>query len=291
MRPRRLMPFAAAILVAASCTSKDAAPGGARGDGATAHDSLPASSDIPWVAAAQPLLLVPAHSNDRALVIAADSLAPDMEDGTITQPVSLLRLDGSILAVRATLSSSSEGCVDAALQPPPASGWGVGIVGGTPEALRVDSLRAIARDDSVALARGVFRLASGVPNAPGGRFQGLPFSLVDLWRLRAPDGSVVVIATTKRQINQEDSPLEERTLIVAESDSSGTLSLMHSKRSTGAEETVEGSDLLAAITTRGRPELDLVFAHDYGDEGSYTIVERAARGRWSVRWTSRRVSC
>jgi hypothetical protein len=102
---------------------------------------------------------------------------------------------------------------------------------------------------------------------------------------------VIVIATTKRQINQEDSPLEERTLIIAEADSTGAFSLGYSARSTGAEETVEGSELLAVVAFAARSELELVFAHDFGAEGSYSVVERVARGKWKLRWTSGRLSC
>jgi hypothetical protein len=98
------------------------------------------------------------------------------------------------------------------------------------------------------------------------------------------------VATTKRQINQEDSPLEERTLLVAESDASGSLSLVHSSRSAGPEETVEGSELLAAVSF-GPGQVQLVLSHDYGDETAYGIVERLSRGNWKLRWSSRRFSC
>jgi hypothetical protein len=218
-------------------------------------------------------------------------MAPDLEDGTLSEPGTLVRLDGSIEPTRISVSSASEGCVDASLQPAPNAPWGVGFVGGAPRSLHVDSLRAISRADSLALTPVVFRLASGVPNAPGGRFKGLPFVLVDLWRFRAADGAVVIIATTKRQINQEDSPLEERTLIIAESDSSGTFSLAYSARSTGAEETVEGSELLAVVAFAARADLELIFSHDFGQEGSYSVVEREARGKWKLRWVSGRLSC
>lgn len=235
-------------------------------------------------------MLAPAHSNDRALVVTADSLAPDLEDGALREAGTLARLDGSIVPVRVSISSSSEGCVDAALQPAPSAVWGVGFVGRAPAVMAVDSLRAISRRDSISLAPIVFRLSSAVPNTPGGRFAGLPFSLVDLWRARTPDGAIVIVATTKRQINQEDSPLEERTLLVAESDASGDFSLAHASRSAGPEETVEGSELLAAVSF-GPGQLQLVFSHDYGEETSYAIVERVTRGTWKLRWASRRFSC
>jgi hypothetical protein len=254
-------------------------------------DSATRANAVQWFDGVEPLLLVPAHSNDRALVVLADSMAPDLEDGTLSEAGTLVRLDGSTERTKISVSSASEGCVDASLQPAPSAGWGVGFVGGAPRSLHVDSLRAISRGDSLALAPVLFRLASSVPNAPGGRFKGLPFSLVDLWRFKADDGSVIIVGTTKRQINQEDSPLEERTLIIAESDSSGTFALAHSARSTGAEETVEGSELLAVVAFGSRAGVELAFAHDFGQEGSYSIMERQGRGKWRLRWVSGRLSC
>jgi hypothetical protein len=246
-------------------------------------------SRVSWFDGAAPLLLVPAHSNDRALVVSADSLAPDLEDGDLQDAGSLVRLDGSISPVRVSLSSGSEGCVDAALQPAPSAGWGVGFVGKTPAGIHVDSIRAISRPDSLKLTPMVFRLASGVPNGDGGRFAGLPFSLTDLWRIQIPGGPAVIVATTRRQINQEDSPLEERTLLIAEADASGNFSRVYSARAAGPEETVEGSELLAAVSFSGSSQL--VFFHDYGGEVSYSIVERSATGSWALRWASRRFSC
>jgi hypothetical protein len=291
MRLRRLTFFVATLSLAASCSSKDAASDGSR-SGAASDDSTESESPIVWFDGTAPLLLVPAHSNDRALVVLADSLAEDPEDGALEQSGSLIRLDGSASTVRVSLSSGSEGCVDAALEPAPSTSWGIGFVGTAPVPVKVDSLKNISRGDSTALAPIVFRLASAVPNAPGGRFSGLPFTLVDLWRIRMADGSVVVVATTKRQINQEDSPLEERTLLIAERDSSSAdYTLVHSARSTGPEETVEGSELLAVVGFPGKSETQLIFSHDFGDQTSYSIIERLSRGTWKSRWASRRFSC
>jgi hypothetical protein len=247
--------------------------------------------EVPWFDGVAPVLLVPAHSDDRALVVPADSLATDLEDGPLEELASLFRLDGSVSNARIALSSTTEGCVDGVLQPAPSFGWGFGLVGRPPTVIRVDSLRGMSQGDSAALTPEVFRLASRIPNAPSGRFAGLPFSLIDLWRARTPDGAVVLIATTKRQINQEDSPLEERTLIVAEGDSTGNLALGFSSRSTGPEETVEGNDLLGVVSFPGRTEIQLIVAHNFGEENSYSILERSKRGSWKLRWASRRFSC
>ena len=288
MRHRRLTLIAAASAVTASCTSNDAGTARSRATGA-ATDSVVAPTTISWFDGAAPLLLAPAHSNDRALVVLADSMADDLEDGALAQPGTLIQLDGTSSVVRVTLSSGSEGCVDAALQPAPSKAWGVGFVGKAPVALRVDSIRSISRADSIALTPAIFRLASGLPDTAGGRFAGLPFSLADLWRVKTADGRTIVVAATRRQINQEDSPLQERTLIVAEADATGALSRAYSTRSSGPEETVEGSELLAAVSFGAATQL--IFSHDFGDEVSYTILERGANGAWTLRWASRRFSC
>jgi hypothetical protein len=289
MRSRRLTFFAATLAAAASCTSRDAGSGVTRSRGGSEDSSH--ATPVAWFDSVESFLLVPAHSNDRALVVAADSLAPDLEEGALVQPVSLVRLDGTVTAARVSISSSSEGCVDAALQPAPSTAWGIGFVGAAPVALRVDSTRAISRQDSTALAPIIFKLASSIPNAPGGRFAGLPFSLGEIWRVRAADGSTIIAATTRRQINQEDSPAEERTLLIAEADSAGNYAVFHSSRSAGAEETVENSELLAVVAFPGHQEIEFVFSHDYGAETSYSIVERVGRGAWKVRWVSRHFSC
>jgi hypothetical protein len=289
MRPRRLTSLAALVL-AASCTSRDAGTTRARSGDSSAPDSAAAPATIAWFDSVAPLILAPAHSNDRALVVAADSLAAPLEEGTLQQPGTLVHLDGSTEPVRVSLSSGSEGCMDGALDPAPASSWGVGFVGRAPKGIQVDSMRSISRKDSAALAPVIFRLASGIPNDPGGRFAGLPFSLVDLWRVRMPDGATVVVATTRRQINQEDSPLEERTLLVAEADQSGSSTLGYSSRATGPEETVEGSELLAVVTFDDR-NVELAFSHDFGEESSYSLVERTGPMKWTRRWTSRRFNC
>lgn len=285
----------ASYIAAAACGSgDDPSKAGAATKRAPGTDSSTrAASTIRWFPGAEPMLLLPAHSADRSLVAAADSLAEEPGEGLLDLPATLIRLDGGRVSARVSIAQGPEGCIEAALDPAPAAPWGVGFVGGSPSALATDSLRGMSRQDSTALTRVTFRLASAVPNVPGGRFAGLAFVLVDLWRVRLSDGNVVIVATTRRQINQEDSPLQERTFIVAESDSAaaGGYSLVYSLRSSGLEETVESRELLAAVAFPAPASVDLVVSHDFGDETSYSIVERESPRRWVLRWTSRRFSC
>ena len=128
---------------------------------------------------------------------------------------------------------------------------------------------------------------------PSGAFFGLPFVVDGLWRFTVPGDTQVVIGTLHRQINQEAMPLEERTLIVAERDSStdGGLLTAYSARSSGDEETIESYELLAAMMT-GLPQHPLlVLARDFGNGVSYAFVERTGPRQWRLRWTSPRRKC
>jgi hypothetical protein len=291
LRPMRVPCLCRVVLLGLiSACSRGDRSGSTSGAGRPSDSASVTHAIADWPAGAKPLLLVPAHSNDRALVIVADSTGPQLEEGVLGD-ASLLQLSGSRLPAKVTVGTGTEGCVEAALEPAPPAAWGAGIIGGDVQSVAVDSLGSIPRADSTSLTRVLFRLSSAIPNAKGGRFAGLPFSLVSLWRFRTPEGRLAIVGTTRRQINQEDSPLEERTLIVAEGQSIDSLQVVYSARSTGAEETVDSSELLAALQMAGSSSMDLVIAHDYGGQSAYSLIERKAAGQWRLRWESRKLSC
>jgi hypothetical protein len=291
LRPMRATRLCFVVLsgLIAACSRGDRT-GGSRDSGKSSDSLAAARSTANWVAGARPMILVPAHSNDRALVVLADSTGPQMEEGVLGD-AELLQLGGGVLPVRVTVGTGTEGCVEAAIDPAPATAWGAGFVGGSIKPVPVDSIGSIPRSDSTSLTRAMFRMSSAIPNAKGGRFAGLPFSLVSLWRFHTPDGSLAVVGVTKRQINQEDSPLEERTLIVAEGASPDSLDLVYSSRSAGAEETIDSSELLAVLQTSPSAALDLVIAHDFGGASSYGLIERSGPKQWRLRWASRKFTC
>jgi hypothetical protein len=277
----------------AGCRSGDktsTSAGGARSGGSSAGS---AAHVVPWFPRAAPLLLAPGRTPDRSLIAWADTTVVDPEGGLTDSSATFVHLDGSVEKGRVAITQSAEGCTEAAIDPAPATPWGVGFIGESPTPLRVDSIRGMSPKDSTALTRTAYRLASTVPNGAGSRFGGLAFVLVDLWRVTLPSGKMAVVASLRRQINQEDSPMQERTFIVAESDSlsSDGYSLAYSERSSGLEEVVESHELLAAFSFAPATAVDFLVAHDFGDETSYAILERTAPGKWTMRWTSQRFSC
>src|SRR5262249_21218730 len=146
--------------------------------------------------------------------------------------------------------------------------------------------------DSSSLVVSINRLASALPNDSAGRFAGLPFVVRSLWRFTLSKGPVVAVASVTRQINQEATPLQEHTLLIAErAPTDTTFATAHSERSYGAEETIESRELLAGalIGVERTPALFLI--RDYGDATAYGLLERRADGQWRRRWTSARRHC
>jgi hypothetical protein len=172
--------------------------------------------------------------------------------------------------------------------------WSVGFVGTTVQPVRMDSIESLSRADSARLAADATRLASTLPGGGGERFTGLPFTVTSLWRFRAGPGAEGLVANLVRHVNQEARPLEERTLVIAERDSSrrdDRFNLSYYDRSQGAEETVESRDVLALARPAADAQPMLVVGRDYGDGMAYALIQRDPSGRWREKWHSPRGRC
>jgi hypothetical protein len=165
--------------------------------------------------------------------------------------------------------------------------WTVGVVGAGGEAIPMDSLEGLTTADSAALVADAARAASSLPVKDEAYFRGLPFSVHSLQRFTPVAGVQAFAALLVRRVNQEDSPLEERTFLVAEHDSTAAAwRVAYHERSAGTEDEVESSEALAALTlgTPRRPSLLIV--HEVADGVAYRILERTGPARWRARWTS-----
>jgi hypothetical protein len=259
-----------------------------------ASDSTAAHPVSTWDAGAGSILLVSSDAPTRAVVV-----LPTENDsttlGALPHPASatLLGRGGDVQTADFPSVRDSAGCHIASLTAaPPPHTWNVGFVGGVVAPLSVDSAASITHADSVQLVASLNRLASVIPNDSAGRFTGLPFVVQSLWRVFVADGPTVVAGALVRQINQEATPLQERTFIVGERRGIDTAFTMgYSERSYGQEETVESRELLAAVLIGDTKTPAIVLSRDYGDENAYSILERGADGRWRLRWTSRRRHC
>lgn len=261
------------------------------------ESSATAARSNGWDASAGRLLLVAGNSPSEALVYLPDSATASSEIAALPHPasVSLFSRAGTVQAADLPAVIDTTGCYTATLNAaPPPRAWNVGFVGGVVAPVRLDSTESISRADSAAFVVQVARLASALPNDPAGRFAGLPFVVGALWRFDLPDGSQVLIANTTRQINQEATPLQERTLLIAERKAGGADSAFattYSERSYGDEETIESHDLVAVVLLGENRTPALIVSRDFGDSAAYAIVERGTDGKWQARWTSARRHC
>jgi hypothetical protein len=95
-------------------------------------------------------------------------------------------------------------------------------------------------------------------------------------------------------VNQEASPQEEQTLLIAERDSgvtAGPYQLAYAERGSGREEQVATPEVLAAVRVAGSAQPLVVLVRDNEDGVVYALLERTGGRRWRVRWTSSVTRC
>jgi hypothetical protein len=257
-------------------------------------DSAIAATTRNWDASAGPVLLVAGETPAQAYIIAPDRESTAAILAGIPRPatVTLVGKNGTIQTSDLQTVGDGNACEVSSLSvTPPPRPWSIGFVGGVIAPVALDSTASLSPADSASLVVGVTRLASLLPNDTAGRFVGLPFVVRSLWRFRA-EGTTVVIATLARQVNQEASPLQEHTLLIAEQPANDTtLSTSYFERSFGDEETVESYDVLAAATIGATQTPAVILTRDYGDATAYGLIERNDNRRWSPRWRSARRRC
>jgi hypothetical protein len=103
-----------------------------------------------------------------------------------------------------------------------------------------------------------------------------------------------LVAQLVRHINQEASPQEEQTLLVAERDSgmtAGPYHLAYAERAFGHEGDVESSEVLAGVRIGPSRVPSLIIAKDDNDGIRYAMLERTGAGQWRLRWSSGLTSC
>ncbi len=302
---RRLALLVTALGGLAGCERKDSpAPRDSGAVAAQPADSAPGSgASTGWNAFDGPALLIQGNSRDEAIVLlpsAQDTAAALRLDSASVQraPVVLLGRGGAQASAHLgeAPAESNDECRVWPLRElqGDVSAWGVGFVGSRVAPLALDSVDMLSARDSSALAAEASRLASLVtaPSAPS--FQGLRFSAHDIRRFEAAPGVQGVIAHLVRKVNQEASPLEEQTLLIAERDSgvtTGPYRLVYAERTHGLEEEVTTPEVIAGarLGTAQRPTF--VVARDSDEGVSYALLERSGPGQWRIRWTSGTTRC
>lgn len=282
----------------------------ARSDSLAAITVSPAESsavlpaDNGWLAAAGPALLVQGATRDEAIALfpaTGDSAAVARLDSVSLSevPVTLFGRGGARFSAQlgAPTGEGTDDCERWPLhgfEPSAASSWSVGFATDRVRGIALDSVAMLSARDSMVLVAEASRLASSVTTPTGPAFQGLRFTTEDVRRFESLPGVQALVAHLVRRVNQEASPMEEQTLLIAERDSgvtSGPYTIAYAERTSGREEDVVTPEVLAGVRIGSGAQPSLIVARD-GNEGiAYELLERIGPHRWRVRWSSGITSC
>lgn len=271
----------------------------------------PAAFPSTWDTSAGPVMFVRGNTTAEAYVIypaITDSTPSDAVhfDSAIARnaTVELFQRAGGGEAARVGAPAGGEWDADQCIEWPAAkmqtpastdatSGWTVAFLKGRAKPLALDTVEAMAHADSARLAADVTRLVSTAPNDTARTFRGIPYSVRTAYRFSPAAGIEAVVADVVRTLNQEAAPLEEHTLIVGERPvgSSAPYRLGYREVTAGSDETLESSDVLAAVSIGATPHVDLVLAREGYESNAYALLERQSDGRWKLRWTSAHTGC
>lgn len=168
--------------------------------------------------------------------------------------------------------------------------WSVGLASSV-RRFPLAQLAHMSEKDSVRFVIALARLASGIADDTSTVFRGRPFVVRQVTMVRA-DSLPFLFGEVIRSIDQEAMPLQEHLTILAEPDATqvGGYRVAYFERSTGSEETVETTELLAAFAPDG-VTLQLLVSRELGEGVAYAVFSRDAGRSWHVRWTSAYAGC
>ena len=174
------------------------------------------------------------------------------------------------------------------------TGWTVAFLKGRAKALALDTVEALPHADSAQARRRHHAARLDRSQRYGAhlpRHSRTPCEPRIASRQCA--GIEAVVADVVRTLNQEANPLEEHTLIVGErpTGSNAPYRLAYREVTAGSDETLESSDVLAAVQIGAPPHIDLVLAREGYESNAYALLERQADGSWKLRWTSAHTGC
>ena len=294
-------------LIAVACVVVDCR-GENRGNADSARSLPPVFPSGPantnWNADAGPVMIVSTGASDTVGVV-----LPEATDSTIeslqgmSAPVSGLRFDlfgrvgksaSAIAVVPVAQTDSAQECYSWPLArlEIPRTNWRVGFVSGRVQAVPLDSIEAMSGADSSVLAVSLAQTAATLPAASDPTFRGLPFRVRSAYPFAL--GSLeVVIADVVRTVNEEANPRVEHLLLVGEKmqGAPGKFVVGYSSRTAGKEESVQATEILAAVRIVRSKRLIVVVNIEYDDGGKLGLIERTAPGEWRATWRSAYTDC
>jgi hypothetical protein len=170
--------------------------------------------------------------------------------------------------------------------------WRVGFVRGNVSGIPLDSIESLPSADSAMLAASLARTAATLPVSSDPTFRRLPFRVQSAYTFRL-DSVEVVIADIVRALNEEANPRIEHLLLIGErpAGTHGKYAVGYFSRIAGAEETMQATEVLAAVRIGVSKSPAIVISVESEDGVKLGLIERTAAGQWRPTWKSAYTTC
>jgi hypothetical protein len=292
------------LLTASACRDNT------RNDSASSRASLPPVfslgpvSSTNWDVNAGPVMLVSMGGGfDSAAIV-----LPEVTDSTMEQvqgiapPLSGLVFDvfgrngnvDSSTVTSLTTTGSARDCYawPAAKVQSAHATWRVGLVRGNVKVIALDSIGSLSSADSATLAASLAQSAATLPVSADPVFRRLPFRVRSAYMFRL-DSTEVVIADVVRSLNEEANPRIEDLFLIGERPigATGKYTIGYYNRIAGAEETIQATDVLAAVEMRASSRPAVIVNVESEDGTQLGFIERVGPGQWRYTWKSAFTDC
>jgi hypothetical protein len=304
VRPVRLGIVFLLLLAASGCGDNS------RNNSASSRASLPPVfslgpvSSTNWDVNAGPVMLISVGSGfDSAAIV-----LPEVTDSTMEQvqgiAPSLSSLvfevfgrDGTVdssTVTSLTTTGTARDCYawPAAKVQSAHAGWRVGLVRGNVKVIALDSIGSLSSADSATLAASLAQSAATLPVSADPVFRRLPFRVRSAYTFRL-DSSEAVIADVVRSLNEEANPRIEDLFLIGERPigATGKYTIGYFNRIAGAEETIQATDILAAVKMRASNRPAVIVNVESEDGTQLGFIERVGPGQWRYTWKSAYTDC
>jgi hypothetical protein len=174
---------------------------------------------------------------------------------------------------------------------PSPPGWTIALEKNRATGIALDSIEGFTGTDSARLVSDFLTAAAKITDGTDPVFRGIPFFVRKGYRLNQPAFSVL-IGEVVRRINEEANPREEHLLLIAERNSGNPdYEVAFHARSAGKEESLETSEVLAAIRLVASNRYAVILTFEYEDGGKIGLLERFAEKNWRLVWKSAYTGC
>jgi len=267
--------------------------------------SLGPTSNTNWNMNAGPVMLLSAGNGSDSVSIvlpeATDSTIESIQD--VPPPVSGLVFDlfnrggkvdsTSVLPQKMIADTTRECSVWPVARTQSAHlNWRVGFVRGNVSAIPLDSIGSLPSADSAMLAASLAQTAATLPVSSDPTFRRLPFRVQSAYTFRL-DSVEVVIADVVRTLNEEANPRIEHLLLIGERliGTKGKYAVGYFSRVAGAEETMQATDVLAAVRIGASKSPAIVVSVESEEGVQLGLIERTGPGQWRPTWKSAYTTC